>query len=60
MSLKMKQGCERCEVPLNYESVEKQADSTIAVNARMLEAVEVAAVPLRYFDGAVTWKYISR
>lgn len=52
--------CNFCGCLTHYESVEKEADSRIAVNTRMLKEGEVSAIPLRYFDGAVSWKFISR
>jgi hypothetical protein len=44
----------------HYESVEKASDSRIAVNARMIAGAELAAIPVRYFDGAVSWKCQDR
>lgn len=40
-----------------YESVEKHAESRIAINARMIAPNEIAGIPIRTFDGAETWKY---
>ena len=51
--------CNRCGCVTHYESVEKDIDSRIAVNARMLPAEDVAGIRVRTFDGAKTWKYID-
>jgi len=51
--------CNHCGCMTHYESMEKQADSRIAVNTRMLEESELTGVPLKYFDGAVSWKYLD-
>ena len=44
----------------HYESIEKEDESRIAVNTRMLDAADVDQVPIKYFDGAVSWKYLDR
>ena len=50
--------CNNCGCITHYESLEKQNDSRIAVNARMMPAEIVSAIPVKIFDGAATWKYI--
>ncbi|MBT8047994.1 MAG: GFA family protein [Xanthomonadales bacterium] len=49
--------CNRCGCVTHYESVEKEPESRIAVNTRMLAAADVAGIEVKHFDGAVTWKY---
>lgn len=51
--------CNRCGCVTHYESVEKDIDSRIAINARMLPAEDIAGIRVRTFDGAKTWKYIE-
>jgi len=51
--------CKTCGCLTHYESVEKAAESRLAVNARMMSPADVAAVPLRRFDGASSWRYLD-
>lgn len=51
--------CHKCGCLTHYESIEKQDDSRIAVNARMISPMDVAKLKLRTFDGADTWKYLE-
>ena len=51
--------CRTCGCLTRYESTEKQEDSRFAVNARMLEPALIAAIKIRTFDGADTWKYLD-
>ncbi len=51
--------CNHCGCLTHYESVEKNDDSRIAVNARMMEPADIADVRIRTFDGANTWKYLE-
>ena len=51
--------CNNCGCITHYESVEKQDDSRVAVNARMLPEDIVADIPVKRFDGADTWKYLE-
>ena len=51
--------CKTCGCMTRYEDVEKNADSRIAVNARMLEPEAIEGISMRYFDGAKTWKVID-
>jgi len=52
--------CSRCGCLTHYENLEKEPESRIAVNARMLDAAKVAQIPVRHFDGAVSWEYVER
>ena len=51
--------CTQCGCLTHYESVEKSPDSRVGVNARMMPADFVSALPIKRFDGAKTWKYIE-
>lgn len=51
--------CRHCGCLTHYESVEKHARSRFALNARMLPPAALAALPLRHFDGADSWKYLD-
>ena len=51
--------CNHCGCLTHYESVEKNDNSRIAVNARMMPPAEIADLKLRTFDGAKTWKYLD-
>jgi len=51
--------CNTCGCLTRYESVEKSVGSRIAVNARMMSPEHIAAVTVRTFDGADTWKYLD-
>jgi hypothetical protein len=48
-----------CGCLTHSESIEKDADSRIAVNTRMLRPENVAGIPIRVFDGADTWRYLD-
>ena len=50
--------CKHCGCVTHYESIEKDDDSRIAVNARTMLPVDIADVPVRTFDGASSWKYV--
>jgi hypothetical protein len=51
--------CKQCGCLTHYESIEKGPESRIAVNSRMFDAVQIANLPIKYFDGAVTWRYLD-
>lgn len=51
--------CRTCGCLTHYESAKKEADSRIAVNARMMARADIADVRVRTFDGADTWKYLD-
>ena len=51
--------CTTCGCLTHSESVDKGADSRIAVNARMLAPDDLVGIPLRTFDGAETWRYLD-
>ena len=51
--------CRHCGCLTHYESVEKGPDSRFAVNARMLPPDLMAALTVRHFDGADSWRYLD-
>ena len=51
--------CTNCGCLTHYESIDKGADSRVAVNVRMLPAEEVAGIPVRQFDGADSWEFLD-
>ncbi|HUG99443.1 MAG TPA: GFA family protein [Gammaproteobacteria bacterium] len=51
--------CRICGCLTHYESVAKDPDSRISVNARMLPPAELAGVPVRHFDGASSWEFLD-
>lgn len=51
--------CTHCGCLTHYESVDKSADSRIAVNARMLPPEQLAGIAIRHFDGAKTWTFLD-
>lgn len=44
--------CDTCGCVTHYETIEKDSDSRIAINARMMKPEEIASLPVRKFDGA--------
>ena len=51
--------CKSCGCTTHYESVEKDADSRIAVNSRMMRRGDIAGIRVRTFDGADTWEWLD-
>lgn len=51
--------CKRCGCVTHYEHARKRPDSTVAVNARMMEPEAIAGVRIRNFDGASSWRYLD-
>ena len=51
--------CKNCGCTTHYESVEKNDDSRVALNTRMLRREDTAGIPVRVFDGADTWKFLD-
>ena len=44
--------CSECGCVTHHERSRKRPDSTVAVNARMMEPEEIASIEIRRFDGA--------
>lgn len=51
--------CRTCGCATHYESTRKGPDERIAINVRCFPPDELAAVRVRRFDGAVSWKYLD-
>ena len=51
--------CKSCGCTTHYESTEKEADSRVAINTRMMRREDMAGIPVRVFDGADTWEFID-
>jgi hypothetical protein len=51
--------CRICGCVTHWESVDKNGESRVAVNARILPPEESASIPVRRFDGASTWQYLD-
>ena len=51
--------CKTCGCTTHYESIEKNDDSRIALNTRMLQREDTAGIPVRIFDGADTWRFLD-
>lgn len=51
--------CKSCGCTTHYESVEKNDESRIAVNARIMRPQDITDIPVRIFDGADTWKFLD-
>ena len=49
--------CKTCGCTTHYESVEKNPDSRIAVNTRMMSREDTLGIKLKLFDGADIWEY---
>lgn len=51
--------CKTCGCTTHYESVEKNDDSRVAINMRMMALEHTEDIPVRKFDGADTWKFLD-
>lgn len=51
--------CNNCGCVTHYESMVKNEDSRVAINARMLDRADIRDIPRRKFDGAVSWKVVE-
>jgi hypothetical protein len=51
--------CKSCGCATHYESTEKDDDSRVAVNTRMMRHEDIDGIPLRRFDGADTWEFLD-
>jgi len=51
--------CKTCGCTTHYEDVEKGEESRIAINARMMQRKDTAGIPVRFLDGADTWKFLD-
>lgn len=51
--------CKTCGCVTHHERRAKRPDSTVAVNARLLEPQVIAGLRVRMLDGASSWKYVD-
>jgi hypothetical protein len=51
--------CPICGCVTHWESVKKKGAERIAVNARLMNPIEIADVPVRLLNGASTWTYLD-
>lgn len=51
--------CAICGCATYYVTTEKSTNKRVAINARMIEPKLVNSIPVRKFDGAVSWKYVD-
>lgn len=51
--------CRNCGCVTHYETIAADADSLFAVNVRAMWPDLLAEVPVRPFDGAVSWTYLD-
>jgi hypothetical protein len=51
--------CTTCGCVTHYESVEKEPDSRVSVNARILPGKALRGLSTLRFDGAVSWAFLN-
>ncbi len=51
--------CARCGCVTHYETTEASGNNWVGINFRMMNASLITTIPVRYFDGATTYKYID-
>lgn len=51
--------CGTCGCVTHYELAQRRPDSTVGVNANLMDPKAVAGARIRRFDGAKTWKYLD-
>ncbi|HVR29907.1 MAG TPA: GFA family protein [Thermoanaerobaculia bacterium] len=51
--------CNICGCVTHHERTQKRPDSTVGVNARMMDPEAIASARIRRLDGADTWKYVD-
>lgn len=51
--------CRTCGCVTHYETLEPDSDSLFAVNARAMCPEFLEHTRVRYFDGAVSWRYLD-
>lgn len=51
--------CRTCGCTTHYESTDTGPGARMKVNMRMATGYDVAALPLRVFDGADSWRYLD-
>ena len=51
--------CTHCGCATHYTAVEEDGSLLVAINSRMVETSVTEGIPVRRFDGAVSWKYLD-
>ena len=51
--------CTICGCVTHYVSVKEYKGERVAINARMMKPETISSIPVRNFDGAVSWKYLD-
>jgi hypothetical protein len=51
--------CRTCGCLTHYESPKKGTDGRVAVNARMMDQLAVARIPIKMLDGDATWRTLD-
>jgi hypothetical protein len=51
--------CGNCGCTTHYTTLEDDASDLVAINCRMAPTTTIADIPIRMFDGLVTWKYLD-
>lgn len=51
--------CRKCGCVTHHERAKKRPDSTVGVNARLLEPDVIVGLRVRKLDGASSWKHVG-
>jgi len=51
--------CAECGCTTHYTATEADATELIALNCRMAKLSDISRIPVRQFDGLLTWKYLD-
>ena len=51
--------CRSCGCTTHWENLAPEESPHMAVNCRMIDAADIADIPIRQFDGADTWTYLD-
>ena len=49
--------CGKCGCTTHYTTTEGDGNELIAINCRMAQISDISEIPVREFDGLLTWKY---
>lgn len=49
--------CDNCGCTTHYTRTEDNGNRLVAINTRMVSPEVMGSIPVRHFDGAVSWKY---
>jgi hypothetical protein len=51
--------CRACGCVTHWEPVRRTADARMGINTRNFDPAVMAAIPVRHFDGAASWKFLD-